>query len=327
MSKVRNLKRISTDPDYGSPTFDSTGGLISQTLAPAYSLLHKYTKSWVKYTPVIWPMLSILVILILLRYEKLAVDSAIAIFSVALFLEIFSANEESVMNLFRGKSEQKIQYFLESLGTKELAEILEFIEQYHLKTHHIISILNSKYKNNLAIYSMIYKHQSLDVDLIDYLVEAGVLENLSEESLAKFILECETSLNKKTFDELMLKNSQTLRGAAILKEPTLVQNKYKSLWLRLQLLRISSWIDQSLNSRIGKLLFSAFSICVLLFAFGTSLRPAVLSITDLGTRLLIIIYGIGILFVLTLFLIVQILNLHRWIVLRVWPRAFKNVKK
>lgn len=105
------------------------------------------------------------------------------------------------------KRKTKIDNFLKEIDHKSFNEVIDFLYKYKgcLVAKNIKIIIKLKHTNT-SLFKHILQTQTINQELIEYLVEDDLLENVQPEVLNKFILECDT-LDRNSIKKIMDKYS------------------------------------------------------------------------------------------------------------------------
>lgn len=110
-------------------------------------------------------------------------------------------NSSTVRRKVFPKDDEMIDSFLNNLQTKSQCEILDFLTEYKLDTKHLIQILN-QLPDKYDVYLFIYRYQSIQSELVAYLVDHKAYSVTGDELFAEIILYSKNKIGRKRFKQL-----------------------------------------------------------------------------------------------------------------------------
>ncbi len=316
-------KKKVKDLDYGNPTYDQTGGLIAQFLQPVYKIIYENTYKFIRYSSVFWGLISILSLLLVMKFGRIDVNYMIIIFIIAIIFEIVSLNQTLIKNILINSSEVKIKSFLDVIEEKSVDEVSDFIISEKLTTHALKAILTSKHKNNIEIYDSIKNTQDIESELIDFLIENKLTNNISEILLCEFIELCKTSLSKNSFEILMKTGSTRLKGVLVIKNYQQINSQTRIQKILYPLFRLIAKFIYFIKLKPVRLAFY-FALVVILFVTTTKIITPRLP-TETSAKVSMIFYiGMGYFFISIVIFKLLYLIVYRTSIY-VWGSLFRNI--
>jgi len=251
-----------TDPDT-----DETNSLVSSLLKPIYEILYKVKPKNIVINRYMWFILTIIVLLIGVYYKWVNLSITIWLFILVLVLEFASANFEVIKNMFRYHNRNKIDKFIEELGSYDLTYILDFLDNNQMDTKDLIKVLETRYKTNSDLHKRIIIAQDISCDLIDYIVNSNIIRKLPENIISRYVFYCNTKLNEQSLNILDLKRSKLVKGALVATHPEFYRADTLTKILLLPLFHLNAWVTNLFKNRNLKVL--VLIILTIIFMFVT----------------------------------------------------------
>jgi hypothetical protein len=130
-------------------------------------------------------------------------------FLVAAILVLIIPNSDYFKRRFFPESEAMIEEYLNSLAQKDTDDLLRFIRQNDLSSQQLIKIFEKK-QGNSDVYEFVLKHQLINQELLEYIVNKNRYLEMPEETFCKYITFSKNHLNKTSYYKIM-KNTTKVR--------------------------------------------------------------------------------------------------------------------
>lgn len=197
------------------PNSNRIKSLISSILDPIYDIISKLIPPSIKMSKYIWELLTILLLLLLIKWNIIYLDGFIRLSFIILLFEFVSLNIEEIKRIFRSNDNEKIEIFLKNIEKHSFDSILNFLDNYSLGTNQLKKLFKTKYATNADFHKKIIETQNIDCDFVDYIVKSKIADNIHEFFLSRYILFCQTTLNKEALDYLKNIKSLEIKGVLL----------------------------------------------------------------------------------------------------------------